>query len=129
MALRGLRGATCLHRDNAVEMTEAVSELITQMLGRNGLTGDDVVSVVLTATPDLHCAFPAAAARLAGLDDVPLLCAVEMDVVGALPKVVRVLMHIDFEGPKAALRHVYLRGAEVLRVDLIPIDSADPTPQ
>jgi chorismate mutase len=114
--VRGLRGAICLQADDADEMQEAVGELVHAMLQRNDLGVDDVVSVILTATPDLTCAFPAAGARAAGLTDVPLLCAQEMDVAGALPRVIRILMHI--EAGNARLEHVYLRGAEVLRQDL-----------
>jgi chorismate mutase len=119
MALRGIRGATCLAADDAGEMREAVGELLTQMMSRNALTSDDLISVVLTGTPDLTCAFPAAGARDIGLVDVPLLCAQEMDVQGALARVVRVLMHAEVNVPRSTITHVYLRGAEVLRQDLV----------
>jgi len=119
MALRGIRGATCLSADDKAEMIEAVAELLTEMMSRNDLTSDDLISVVLTGTPDLTCAFPAVAARSMGLVDVPLLCAQEMDVEGALARVVRVLMHADTERPRVEIAHVYLRGAEVLRTDLV----------
>jgi chorismate mutase len=79
----------------------------------------DIISVILTGTPDLTCAFPAAGARAIGLVDVPLLCAQEMDVAGALERVVRVLMHAELDRPRAEIAHVYLRGAEVLRQDLV----------
>jgi chorismate mutase len=114
--VRGLRGAICLQANEAEEMREAVGELVRVMLDRNGLTAVDIVSVILTATPDLTCAFPAEGARAAGLTDVPLLCAQEMDVTGALPRVIRILMHI--EAGNQQLEHVYLRGAEALRQDL-----------
>ena len=100
MVLRAIRGATRLSADDPAEMSEAVAELVTEMLRRNGVEHDDVVSVVFTATPDLHCAFPAAAARTAGLGDVPLLCAQEIDVAGALPRVVRVLVHAETGRPR-----------------------------
>ncbi len=119
MTLRGVRGATCLAADEAGEMREAVGELLTVMMERNGITSDHVVSVILTGTPDLVSAFPAAGARDIGLVDVPLLCAQEMDVAGALPRVVRILMHIDVDRERSAIQHVYLRGAEVLRQDLV----------
>ncbi|MBK9741162.1 MAG: chorismate mutase [Actinobacteria bacterium] len=119
MSLRGIRGATCLTADDAAEMSEAVGELLTAMMQRNSITSDDVISVLLTGTPDLTCAFPAAGARAIGLVDVPLLCAAEMDVAGALTRVVRVLMHVEVDGPRSAIVHVYLRGAEVLRQDLV----------
>lgn len=118
--LRGIRGATCLQRDDATEMVEAVVELLGEMLGRNGVDKGDVVSVLLTCTPDLTSAFPAVGARSFGLVDTPLMCAQEMDVDGALPRVVRVLAHVESATPRASIAHVYLRGAEVLRQDLIP---------
>lgn len=116
--MRAIRGATCLTQDDHVEMRDAVGELLVEMLSRNGLTSDDVVSVLLTATPDLTSDFPAAAARTVGFVDIPLICAQEIDVVGALPKTVRVMMHVDSTVPRASVKHVYLRGAEVLRKDL-----------
>ncbi len=119
MTLRGVRGATCLQANDTAEMNEAVGELLTAMMERNSITHDHVVSVILTGTPDLTCSFPAAAARAIGLLDVPLLCAQEMNIDGALQRVVRVLMHIDADIDRASIQHVYLRGAEVLRQDLV----------
>lgn len=118
MTLRGIRGATCLSADDADEMREAVSELLGVILERNGLDRDDLISVILTGTPDLSCAFPAVGARDFGLTDVPLLCAAEMGVDNALPLTVRVLIHADMSVPREQVQHVYLRGAEVLRQDL-----------
>ncbi len=118
MAVRGIRGATRLPEDTARVMTECVVELVNEMLSRNGLSTQALISIVFTATPDLRSAFPAAAARTLGLGDVPLLCAVEIDVLGALSRVVRVLAHVDTEAARADVTHVYLRGAEVLRQDL-----------
>ncbi len=118
--IRGIRGATCLARDDPREMAEAVAELLGEMLTRNGVERDDVVSVVLTCTPDLRSAFPAAGARAFGLTDTPLMCAQEMDVDGALERVVRILVHAESGIPRSDVQHVYLRGAEVLRQDLIP---------
>ena len=107
-----------LQDDDAAEMAEAVCELVAQMLSRNGITADALVSILFTSTPDLHSAFPAAAARSLGLQDVPLICAQELDVHGALPRVVRVLAHAEVDVPRAQIQHVYLRGAEALRQDL-----------
>lgn len=118
MPMRGIRGATTLQADDAEEMTEAVTELVAAMLARNDITADALVSVLFTSTPDLHCAFPAASARSLGLHDVPLICAQELDVHGALPRVVRVLAHAEMDVPRAEVQHVYLRGAESLRQDL-----------
>ncbi len=105
-------------RDDSGEIHEAVVELMTTMLERNALDTDALISVLFTATPDLVSTFPAAAARTLGLGDVPLLCTVELNVTGALDKVLRVMAHVDTERPRADIVHVYLRGAEVLRVDL-----------
>lgn len=119
MTMRGIRGATCLAENDAAEMREAVSELLGAVMERNRLTSDDMVSIVLTATPDLTCAFPAAGARDFGLVDVPLLCAQEINVDGALERVVRILVHAEMDIPRSQIQHVYLRGAEVLRQDLV----------
>lgn len=116
--LRGVRGATCLQEDDAQEMFEAVGELVQTMMTENEVSDDDVVSLILTSTPDLTCAFPAAGARAYGLVDVPLLCAQEINVAGGLAKVVRILMHVESTRSRSQLRHIYLRGAEVLRQDL-----------
>ena len=118
MAVRALRGATCLAADDRDEMHDAVVELVAEMLERNGMRTEDLISIVFTATPDLHSEFPAAAARQLALGDVPLLCAQELDVAGALPRVVRVLAHAETGLARRDIVHVYLRGAEVLRKDL-----------
>lgn len=118
MPVRALRGATRLTADDPAEMTEAVTELVTAMLERNGISTDELISMIFTATPDLVCMFPAAAARGLGLGDVPLICAQEIDVAGALTRVVRVMAHVETDLPRAEIAHVYLRGAEVLRQDL-----------
>lgn len=120
MAIRAIRGATCLSRDDAAEMAAAVGELVAEMLSRNSIDRDDVISLFLTGTPDLTSAFPAAGARLHGLTDVPLICAQEMDVAGALERVVRIMAHVNTDRTRSEISHVYLRGAEVLRVDLHP---------
>jgi chorismate mutase len=99
-------------------MDEQVSELLTAILERNGLTSDELISIWFTATPDLHSDFPAAAARKLGIVDVPLICAQELDIEGALPRVVRVLAHIESELPKSGIAHVYLGAAAALRKDI-----------
>jgi chorismate mutase len=118
VSVRAVRGATQLSADDPTEMADAVVELVELMLTRNGLTVDDLISIIFTSTPDLRCEFPAAAARTVGLGDVPLMCAQEVDVAGALPRVVRVMAHVDTPLRRAEISHVYLRGAEVLRKDL-----------
>lgn len=118
MAIRAIRGATCLSQDDSTEMAEAVGELLSSMLARNDIGREDVISLFLTGTPDLQSAFPAAGARLHGMHDVPLMCAQEMDVRGALQRVVRIMAHVETERSRAEIHHVYLRGAEALRADL-----------
>lgn len=118
MAVRALRGATKLRKDDPEEMREAVVELLREMFARNGVSTDDLISILFTSTPDLRSAFPAAAARELPLGDVPLMCASELDIPGALSMVVRVLAHTETDRSRAELSHVYLRGAEVLRLDL-----------
>lgn len=118
MNIRAIRGATCLQHDDAAEMAEAVTELLSELLSRNSIAADDLVSVLFTSTPDLHSAFPAAAARGVGLADVPLICAQEIDVTGAMQKVVRVMVHAQTPKTRADIKHVYLRGAEALRQDI-----------
>lgn len=118
VVVRAIRGATQLRADDSDEMREAVTELITLIMERNTLVADDLISAVFTSTPDLVSAFPAATARGIGLDDVPLLCATEIAVAGALPRVVRVMFHADMDVPRPDVNHVYTRGAEVLRLDL-----------
>lgn len=116
--VRALRGATTVERDAPDEIVDATRELLSEMLERNAIVLGDLVSVVLTATPDLTSEFPAAGARALGLSDVPLLCAVEISVAGALARCIRVLMHCYTDRPAGELRHVYLRSARELRTDL-----------
>lgn len=118
MAVRAVRGAVQLERDDARHMDERVGELLTAVLERNGLTQDDLISLWFTATPDLHSDFPAAAARKIGLTDVALICAQELDIEGAMPRVIRVLAHIESDRPRAEVAHVYLGAAAALRKDI-----------
>lgn len=118
MGIRGLRGATTVDSDTPEQLHERVQTLIATMLERNELTKDDLISIIFTATDDIRSMFPAAAARAAGLGDVPLLCARELDIEGGTPLCVRILMHISSETPRGALHHVYLEGARNLRDDL-----------
>lgn len=116
--VRALRGATTVDADTPEQITARIQELLTAMLGRNGLVPDDLVSIVFTATGDLVSMFPATAARSMGLGDVPLLCARELDVVGSTPMCLRVLVHCTTDTERADLHHVYLHGARTLRDDL-----------
>jgi chorismate mutase len=116
--VRGLRGASSCAINSAEEINEVTQELLLAMLERNGLRHDDVISVLFTTTPDLTASFPAAAARGIGFGDVPLLCASEINVPGAMPLTVRVLLHAYTERARSELRHVYLRNTSSLRDDL-----------
>jgi chorismate mutase len=115
--LRALRGATTVPADEASAILEATEELVTAILERNRLAPDDLVSCIFTCTEDLTAEFPAVAARRIGLSRVPLLCAREIPVPGALPRVIRLLMHC-YPGEDVQLQHVYLREAVGLRQDL-----------
>jgi len=117
--LRAIRGATTVEVDTADLITRRTQELVAQMLDANNVAIDDLVSLIFTSTPDLHSGFPATAARALGLDEVPLLGAIEADVDGALARCIRVMMHCYTDAPRAEIRHVYLEGARVLRSDLV----------
>ena len=118
MAMRAIRGATQLDTDDRDHLLVSVEELIREILEQNDVDTDQLVSMIFTATPDLHSEFPALAARQLGIGDVPLLCAQEIDVDGAMPRVIRVMVHIESDLPRGEVRHVYLRGAAALRRDL-----------
>ena len=118
MTVRAIRGATQVDADERELVLTAAAELVAAVLERNALTADDLISIVFTTTPDLRSEFPAYAARLAGITAVPLLCASEIDVPGALPRVIRLLAHVHSSADRGDIRHVYLRGAAALRTDL-----------
>ena len=117
-SVRALRGATTVDEDTAPHITERVTALVTEMLDRNGVDHDDVISILFTATDDIHAMFPATAARTIGLGDVPLICARELDIVDGMPRCIRVLAHITTTRSRAELHHVYLEGTRALRDDL-----------
>ena len=117
-AVQALRGATTVDDDTEEQITERVQQLVGDMLARNDIAHDDIISMIFTATEDLVSIFPAAAARGAGLGDVPMLCARELSVGGGTPRCLRVLMHVNTERPRQELRHIYLHGAQGLRDDL-----------
>lgn len=116
--VRALRGATTLEQDTKEQVIERTATLLRAMLERNGVAHDDLISIVFTATKDIRSEFPAAAARSIGISDVPLLCARELDVEGAVDHCIRVLMHAHTDRPASELRHVYLERARPLRTDL-----------
>jgi chorismate mutase len=119
MAVRGIRGATTTDEDSEAAIVAATSELLAELSRENRLRPDDIAAAWFTTTPDLTAEFPAAAARLLGWGDVPLMCAHEMAVPSSnprsLPRCIRVLLLVNTEVPASAVRFVYLRGAERLR--------------
>ncbi|MDQ3306694.1 MAG: chorismate mutase [Actinomycetota bacterium] len=116
--LRALRGATTIDEDTPEHVRVRVVALLEEMFSRNRIDHDQLVSLLFTATDDVHSAFPATAARTIGLGDVPMLCARELDIVGATSRCIRVLAHLDTSLERDQLRHVYLEGAAGLRDDL-----------
>lgn len=116
--LAALRGATTVDDDTRDAITDRVVELLCHLVERNHVDHDDVVSILFTATDDLHAMFPAEAARGIGFGDVPLICARELDIAGATPRCVRVLLHVETTRPRTGMHHVYLHGARGLRDDL-----------
>jgi chorismate mutase len=117
-AVRALRGATTVDEDTVDQISTRVQALVEAMLAKNDVDKADLISIVFTATDDLHAMFPATAARAIGLGDVPLLCARELDVDGGSPRCIRVLMHLTTTRSRDRLHHVYLEGARALRDDL-----------
>ena len=118
MRVRAIRGATQLEEDTREHMLERVAEMVTDVMTANGLEVDDFISIIFTATADLVSEFPAYAARRLGFDDVPLICAKELDIAGAMPRVVRMLAHVETHMSRSEVTHVYLHGAANLRRDL-----------
>lgn len=117
-SVRALRGATTVDEDTVEQVTERVQELLRDLMARNGLVEDDVISAIFTATQDVVSMFPATAARGIGFGAVPLLCAGEIPVPGSKPRCLRVLLHVNTTLARDQLHHVYLHGAQGLRDDL-----------
>lgn len=121
MRLLALRGAITCDENTKSEIDAKTQRLVSEMLARNVIDHDDIVSMIFTATDDLTAEFPATAARALGLGDVPLLCARELGIEHGKPRCIRVLMHLQFDRDgrdRAGLHHVYLEGARSLRDDL-----------
>jgi chorismate mutase len=118
MAVRAIRGAIQLDTDERNHLLRSTAELLSKALHANEIDTEALISVMFTATPDITSEFPALAARELGLGEVPLMCAVEMNVVGSLPRVIRLMALVETETPRKYIQHTYLRGATALRVDL-----------
>jgi chorismate mutase len=118
VSVRAIRGAVQVDANDRDAILEGATELVSAVMSRNDLTPDDVISVLFTMTPDLTAEFPALAARKIGFHDVPLMCAAEIAVPGAMPRVVRLMAHVNTDRTRAQIQHVYLRGATALRLDI-----------
>ena len=125
MAVRAVRGATQLDEDTREHMLDRVAELVTDVMAANDLDVDDFISIIFTATSDLVSEFPAYAARQLGFSDVPLVCARELEIEGSMPRVVRLMAHVETDLPRSDVTHVYLHGAANLRRDLTRTTSHD----
>lgn len=113
-----IRGATTAKKNTADSMLSSTKELLSKIVELNQLESERIISAFFTATPDLNAAFPAAAARELGWNDIPLMCAVEINVEGSLEKCIRVMIHVDIDKPREQVKHVYLNEAKRLRPDI-----------
>lgn len=118
MSVRAIRGAIQVEENSALAIAAGTKELLAEIVKANSLEVTQIISVILTATPDLNAAFPAAAAREVGFESTPLLCAVEIDVPGALDRVVRAMVTVETSAPLSEIAHIYLGGAKALRRDI-----------
>jgi chorismate mutase len=118
VAVRAVRGAVQVEGNERDSILEGTAELVTEVMGRNQLSTDQVISVLFTTTADLDAEFPALAARQLGFQEVPLLCCREIPVPGSMPRVVRLMMHVETDLARPQVQHVYLRGAAALRLDI-----------
>jgi chorismate mutase len=116
--VRGVRGATTIDNDTREDVVERVTELLSALCSRNALREADIVSILFTATDDVHSVFPATAARDLGFAEVPLICARELDITGATPLCIRVLLTVRTRRSQSDVVHIYLHGAASLRNDL-----------
>jgi chorismate mutase len=112
---RGIRGATTALTNTSEDILEVTDEMMRTVIALNDLRPENVASVIFTTTPDLNATFPALAARDIGWTEVPLMCGHEMAVPGSLQKCVRVMIHVNTTASAAEIKHVYLKGAAVLR--------------
>jgi chorismate mutase len=118
VAVRAIRGAIQVAANERDPILAGTAELVTEVMTRNNLEIADVISVIFSATTDLNAEFPALAARNLGFGDVPLLCCSEIPVPRAMPRVVRLMMHVETVRPRSEIHHAYLGGAAALRLDI-----------
>jgi len=121
MMMRGVRGAISVTQDETEEVLQATRRLLLTLVDQNGIDSEDLASVWLTTTPDIVCCFPAIAARQIGWVDVPLICAHEMSVKGAMPLVIRVMMHWNTSKSQKEIHHIYLGETVKLRPDKVHV--------
>lgn len=120
MAVRGVRGATTVSNDVEEEILEATRTLVIEMARQNEFDPTEIISVLISTTTDINSVFPAKAVRtIDGWNFVPVMCTHEMDVPGALPLCIRVLMHVNMDAPQNQIQHIYQNEAVKLRPDLV----------
>lgn len=119
MTYLAIRGATTCDEDTSGEVSKVTQELLSEIINRNSLELENIVSVLFTATKDIHSEFPATAARsLNGFSEIPVMCAQEIDVTGSMPMCIRIMMHVDATKSRKDIKHVFLGNAKNLRKDL-----------
>ncbi|WP_027630767.1 chorismate mutase [Ruminiclostridium cellobioparum] len=118
MLVRAIRGAITVPENTKEAILEGTRDLLAEIINNNEIKTSDLISIIFTMTSDLNAVFPAVAAREMGLNDVPLMCSNEIDVPGSLRSCVRVLIHINTDKAGSEIKHIYLKGAAVLRPDL-----------
>ncbi|MFD0481001.1 chorismate mutase [Kineococcus sp. GCM10028916] len=118
MSVRAVRGAVQVDVDERGEVLSRTRDLVQEVVQANDLTLDDFISVIFTSTADLVSEFPAVAARELGMGDVPLMCARELEIAGSMPRVIRLMAHVETTRARSEIKHVYLNGAQALRRDI-----------
>jgi len=118
MTSRALRGAITVEENTREDILKGTALLLNEIINKNSIVQEDMISIIFTLTQDLNATFPAVAAREAGLTEVPLMCMQEIPVAGSLPKCIRILLHYNTDKKNSELKHIYLKGATVLRPDI-----------
>jgi chorismate mutase len=118
VSVRAVRGAVQVDVDERGEVLSRTRDLVQEVVQANDLTLDDFISVIFTSTADLVSEFPAVAARELGMGDVPLMCARELEIAGSMPRVIRLMAHVETTRARSEIKHVYLNGAQALRRDI-----------
>lgn len=118
VSVRAVRGAVQVDVDEREEVLARTRDLVSEVIRANELSLDDFISVIFTSTADLVSEFPAVAARELGMGDVPLMCARELEIERSMPRVIRLMAHVETPLTRAQVKHVYLNGAQALRRDI-----------